>query len=107
MPRTYGRVVVWAILMGTEHVHGSQPGGNPMASHRVRMSVPEFDIGGSNVEFVVESNRRTASGDLEKLGELHISKGSLEWWPKGAKRYRREVKWERFAEWIEETGRRY
>jgi hypothetical protein len=78
-----------------------------MPSHRVRMSVPEFDIGGSNVEFVVQSNRRTPTGDLEKLGELHISKGSLEWWPKGAKRYRREVKWERFAEWIEETGRRY
>ena len=47
-----------------------------MASHRVRMSVPGFDIGGSNVEFVVGSNRRTPSGDPEKLGELHISKGS-------------------------------
>ena len=78
-----------------------------MASHRVRMSVPGFDIGGSNVEFVVESSRRTPAGELEKLGELHVSKGSLEWWPKGAKRYRREVKWEKFAEWIEANGRRY
>ena len=54
-----------------------------MAAHRLRMTVPGFDIGGSNVVFVVQSNRRTPSGDLEKLGELHISKGSLEWWPKG------------------------
>jgi hypothetical protein len=81
--------------------------GVPMATHRVRMTVPGFDIGGANVEFVIESTRRTASGELEKLGELHISKGSLEWWPKGAKRYRREVKWENFAEWIEANGRRF
>ena len=78
-----------------------------MATHRVRMTVPGFDIGGANVEFVIESTRRTARGELEKLGELHISKGSLEWWPKGAKRYRREVKWEKFAEWIEANGRRF
>ena len=78
-----------------------------MPTHRVRMSVPGFDIGGANVEFVIESSRRTSTGELEKLGELHISKGSLEWWPKGAKRYRREVKWEKFVEWIEESGRRY
>ena len=78
-----------------------------MAAHRLRMTVPGFDIGGSNVVFVVQSNRRTPSGDLEKLGERHISKGSLEWWPKGAKRYRREVAWEKFADWIEEHGRRF
>jgi hypothetical protein len=69
------------------------------------MRIPGFDVGGANVEFVVESSRRTAGGDLEKLGELHVSRGSLEWWPKGAKRYRREVKWENFAEWIEVNGK--
>ena len=77
-----------------------------MASHRVRMSVPGFDIGGSNVEFVVESNRRTPSGDLESSANCTSPRGALEW-PKDMKRYRREVTWERFAEWIEETGRRY
>ena len=34
-----------------------------MAAHRLRMTVPGFDIGGSNVVFVVQSNRRTPSGD--------------------------------------------
>jgi hypothetical protein len=51
------------------------------------------------------SPRATESGGLEKLGELHISRGSLEWWPKGAKRYRREVEWEMFAESINENGK--
>ena len=77
-----------------------------MAAHRLRMTLPDFDIRAANVEFVIESTRRTPSGRLEKLGELHVSQGSLEWWPKGAKRYRREVRWETFAEWIEEHGKR-
>ena len=77
-----------------------------MAAHRVRMTVPGFDISGSNVVFVIDSTRRMASGELEKLGELHVSRGSLEWWPKGAKQYRREVRWEQFAGWIEVNGRR-
>ena len=76
-----------------------------MAAHRVRMLIPGFDLMGANAVFVIESSRRTEDGGLEKLGELHISRGSLEWWPKGAKRYRREVKWEKFAEWINENGK--
>ena len=77
-----------------------------MAKHAVRLRLPGFDLHGSNAEFVVYSSRQTPSGKPEKLGELHVSQGSLEWWPKGAKQFRREVTWEKFAEWVEREGTR-
>ncbi|MGH8891965.1 MAG: hypothetical protein ACRDWY_01445 [Actinomycetes bacterium] len=77
-----------------------------MARHTVRMRLPGFDIRGSNAEFVIYSSKTTRTGRPAKLGELHVSQGSLEWWPKGAKQWRREVKWEKFAAWIEQEGTR-
>jgi hypothetical protein len=44
----------------------------------------------SDIEFVVRENGR-------KIGELHVSKGSIEWLPSNG-RYKRRMRWSKFAE---------
>jgi hypothetical protein len=53
------------------------------------------------------------SGDLElevrssnsKLGELHISKGSVDWRPANSKGTEYRMTWEKFAAFMQENGR--
>jgi len=44
----------------------------------------------SDIEFVVRENGR-------KIGELHVSKGSIEWLPSNG-RYKRRMRWSKLAE---------
>jgi hypothetical protein len=44
----------------------------------------------TDFEFVVRENGR-------KIGELHVSKGSIEWLPSNG-RYKRRMRWSKFAE---------
>ena len=50
-----------------------------MPVHKVVMSQPTDQVVRSDVKFRIQV-------DGEKLGELHISQGNLEWWPKGNKK---------------------
>jgi hypothetical protein len=61
-----------------------------MATHKVTMRQPtEIEVN-ADVEFVIRENGR-------KIGELHVSKGSIEWLPSNG-RYKRRMRWSKFAE---------
>jgi len=62
------------------------------------MVLPAKAIRNADVSFLVMS-------DGVRLGELRISKGTIDWWP--ARRQRPiKVRWERFAEAMEQFARR-
>jgi hypothetical protein len=49
-----------------------------VAIHNVTMSLPQGLVTNSDVEFSITS-------DGKKLGEVHLSKGTIDWRPAGAK----------------------
>lgn len=70
-----------------------------MPAHQIRMSLPQGLVINSDVEFIVMSGE-------SKLGELHLSRGSIDWRPKRSKKVEYVMRWEKFAELMEEHGRR-
>jgi hypothetical protein len=60
-----------------------------MVRHAVEMRQPPEQILNRDVEFVIRENGR-------KLGELHVSKRSIEWIPSNG-RYKRRMRWSKFA----------
>ncbi len=68
-----------------------------MARHRIEVSQPPKTVLHSDVVFTVWS-------DGVRLGELQISKGTLDW--RGANRRRvTRLRWEKFAELMESQAR--
>jgi hypothetical protein len=67
-------------------------------AHKVHMRLPKEQIMNSDVEFVVKRGST-------KLGELHISKGNVEWWPAGNRRKKYRLRWTQVAALFEEEGR--
>jgi hypothetical protein len=68
-----------------------------MATHDVTVDLPTRLVLRSDVTFVVWSNDA-------KLGELQVSKGSIDWLPgNGRTRYR--MRWERFSDLMTNDGR--
>lgn len=67
-----------------------------MATHKVIMRQPRDKIVNSDVVFVIKE------GD-KKLGELHVSKGSIEWKPSNG-RFKRRMRWSKFAQFMESEG---
>lgn len=65
-----------------------------MPVHEIRMSLPRASIVNTDVEIEVFS-------DNAKLGELHLSKGTIDWRPAHTAREIR-LPWERFARLMEE-----
>jgi hypothetical protein len=65
-----------------------------MAKHKVIMKQPTEVIMNADIEFIVRENGR-------KLGELHVSKGSIEWLPNNG-RFKRRMSWSKFAELMSE-----
>ena len=61
-----------------------------MATHKVTMRQPSEIEVTTDFEFVVRENGK-------KIGELHVSKGSIEWLPSNG-RYKRRMRWSKFAE---------
>ena len=49
-----------------------------MAIHRINAKLPKMDVANVDVTFIVYS-------DNAKLGELHVSKGSIDWKPAHAR----------------------
>ena len=67
-----------------------------MATHKAIMRQPRDKIVNSDVVFVIKE------GD-KKLGELHVSKGSIEWKPSNG-RFKRRMRWSKFAQFMESEG---
>ena len=48
----------------------------------------------------------TVKGDDQKLGDLLISRGNIEWVPSGNSVYKRTMSWKNFGEMMELKGRK-
>jgi hypothetical protein len=62
-----------------------------MPKHTVKISIPTIEIG--NVDFVIEVHQ-----DSKKLGEVHASKGNIEWKPVNKTSSKYKLSWAAFAE---------
>ena len=69
-----------------------------MASHSIAMKQPQEVVLGKDVKFSIKRDGR-------KLGELHVSKGNLEWVPAGSKVKTYRLRWAQVADLFEENGR--
>ena len=68
-------------------------------AHKVRIiQMPTIELTGTDLHFEVKKNS-------EKIGELLISKGNIEWWPRGNKRYKKRLTWSQFQYHMEQWGR--
>ena len=67
--------------------------------HRVQFTVPERELGTTDVFFDVRKYGRT-------LGTLKISRGALVWIPRDSKRYEFRLGWTKFAKLASAEGRR-
>lgn len=68
-----------------------------MPIHKVTMKQPREQILNKDVVFIVREGAK-------KLGELHVSKGSIEWKPSNG-RFKRRMRWSKFALFMENEGR--
>lgn len=67
-----------------------------MATHRVTVH-PSRPLEVVNADLVIE-----VASDEAKLGELRISRGSIDWSPRGHHHATRSMSWEEFAELMTE-----
>lgn len=65
-----------------------------MARHSIVMRQPKDRIMNADVEFVIKENGK-------KLGELHISKGNIQWFSTNS-RIPKKLKWSQFAKLMNE-----
>jgi hypothetical protein len=68
-------------------------------AHEVRVKIDTAVVGNKDFEIVVKTT------DGGKLGTLLISKGNVEWLPKGNSVNKRRLSWASFAEFMEERGK--
>lgn len=68
-------------------------------AHEVRAKVDTKVVAHKDLEIIVKTSRDG------KLGKLLISKGNVEWLPKGNSVRKRRLSWEKFAELFEQEGR--
>ena len=69
-----------------------------MANHKVTVRQPERPVLKSDLQFIVYR-------DGKKLGEMHVSKGNVEWWPYMSKRKKYRVGWAKLDAFFREYGR--
>lgn len=69
--------------------------GLTLPRHDIELSLPVKAIINTDAQFAIYS-------DGEKLGELRISRGSLDWKPRG-RRKAISIQWERFDRLVQET----
>ena len=67
-------------------------------AHEVRVKIDTAVVAHKDFEVVVKS-------DEGKIGTLLISKGNVEWLPKGNHVNKRPLSWAKFAELMEQHGR--
>ncbi len=66
-------------------------------AHKIHMRLPKEQIMNSDVQFIVKSGNT-------KLGELHISKGNVEWWPSGNSKKKYRMRCTKLAKMFVEDG---
>lgn len=66
-------------------------------AHKIKLQQPEWTV--QHKDVVIE----VANGD-GKLGELHISKGSVEWQPTKHHKNICRMSWTKFADFMEKYG---
>jgi hypothetical protein len=63
--------------------------------HEIEMNQTTRIVGKTDVVFVVSS-------DVEgKLGELRLSRGGVDWWPRNSKRRFHQCSWEELRDFLE------
>ena len=67
-------------------------------AHEVRVKVYTKVVANKDVEIIVKT-------DGSKLGSLLISKGNMEWLPKGTSVNKKRLSWTKFAALMESEGR--
>lgn len=68
-----------------------------MPQHEIRMALPATtQVVNADVTFTVYSDGR-------RLGQLRVSRGTLDWHPAGKKDFA-SVGWERFDDWMRDHG---
>lgn len=67
-----------------------------MATHTVKFTLPERELGKADICFEVRK-------DKEKFGELKVSNGSAVWFPKNGKQGYR-IGWSKLADFFAENG---
>jgi len=67
-------------------------------AHEVRVKIDTGVVAHKDLEIVVKT-------DGGKLGTLLVSKGNVEWLPKGNSVNKTRLSWEKFAEFMEEHGK--
>ena len=70
-----------------------------MPAHDIEMTVPAQSI--KNADATI-----TIRGDGEILGRLKISRGSVDWIPAKAQKWRYRMSWEKFHETMCDQGRK-
>jgi hypothetical protein len=82
--------------MGSDSTTIPQKKGSTMAEHRIEIHQPPKEVLHSNVSLIVYS-------DNAALGELKVSKGTIDWRPAG---HTKSVQWtwERFAKVMSQKG---
>lgn len=65
-----------------------------MPDHRIEMSLPVVEMGRRDARFAVFI-------DDEKQGELHISEGGVDWWPRSAKTHKKSKTWSQLRDFME------
>lgn len=67
-------------------------------AHEVRVRIDTAVVAHKDLEIIVRS-------DEGKIGTLLISKGNIEWLPKGNSVNKRRLPWAKFAEFMAEHGK--
>ena len=70
-----------------------------MPRHELRMRQTARIVGETDVVFDIRS-------DGLKLGEVHISQGGIDWWPRNSKVHYHRLTWEQFSGLLEERPKR-
>lgn len=65
-----------------------------MPDHRINFALPKIELGRQDLVFEVFI-------DDEKQGELRVSEGGLDWWPRGAKTNHRTKSWSQLRTFME------
>ncbi|MBI1349146.1 hypothetical protein GC163_22990 [bacterium] len=67
-------------------------------SHEVRVRIDTAVVAHKDLEIIIKS-------DQGKIGTLLISKGNLEWLPKGNSVNKQRLSWAKFADFMEQHGK--
>jgi hypothetical protein len=69
-----------------------------MPDHEILITLPTKPLKNADTRIAIKS-------DKVKLGELHVSQGTIDWKPAG-KQTAKKISWERLVEWLNREWQR-